>query len=250
VKLALTPDTRWDIDFGDLIPLVGASGFGALGCPAPQATAQTRQAFDDAALECHELMALMITDDAERTLGFAERLAAAAATMSIPWVNTVFVAAPTPAVAKVITRCAAIFEDAGTAMAVEFSPTGKVPGIAEALEVMDLAGHGARLLVDTWHFALGPSTWEDLAALPGEKIAYLQFCDAAAPVSEDLMNETMNRRPLPGDGIADAQRFTDIVRGNGFDGYVSVEVLNEELRSRPVSEAVTAVFDAAARYWG
>jgi sugar phosphate isomerase/epimerase len=250
VKLALTPDTRWDIAFADLIPIVGGSGFTALGCPVPQATEQTRLAFRDVELDCHELMALMITDDAERTLGFAERLATAAATMSVPWVNTVFVAAPTPEVAKVITRCAAIFEDAGTAMAVEFSPTGKVPGIVEALEVMDFAGHGARLLIDTWHFALGPSTWEDLASLPGDKIAYLQFTDAAEPVSGDLMDETMNRRPLPGDGIADVQRFTDLVRGNGFDGYVSVEVLNEELRSRPVSEAVTAVFDAAARYWG
>jgi sugar phosphate isomerase/epimerase len=249
VKLALTPDTRWDIEFAELIPVVGASGFTALGCPAGQATEQTRQAFGDAGLQCHELMALLITADAERTLAFAERLATAAATMSIPWVNTVFVAPPTPEVAKVITRCAAIFEDAGTAMAVEFSPTGQVPGIAEGLEVMDLAGHGARLLVDTWHFALGPSSWEDLAALRGDQIAYLQFTDAAAPISADLMDETMNRRPLPGDGIADVARFVDLVRGNGFDGYVSVEVLNEELRSRPVSEAVTAVFDAAARYW-
>ena len=250
MKLALTPDTRWSIDFAELIPLVGASGFTALGCPAPRATAQTRQAFDDAALECHELMALMITEDSERTLAFAERLATAAGTMTIPWVNTVFVAEPAPEVAKTITRCAAIFEAAGTAMAVEFSPTGTVPGIAEGLEVMEIAGHGARLLVDTWHFALGPSTWEDLSGLAGEKIAYLQFCDAAAPVSGDLMDETMNRRLLPGQGIADVQRFTDLVRGNGFDGYVSVEVLSEELRSRPVGESVTAVFDAAARYWG
>ena len=250
MKLALTPDTRWNVDFADLIPVVGASGFTALGCPAGQANEQTRQAFDDAGLQCHELMALLITDDVERTVGFAERLAIAASTMSIPWVNTVFVAAPTPEVAKAITRCAAIFEDAGTAMAVEFSPTGKVPGIAEGLEVMELAGHGARLLVDTWHFTLGPSTWEDLASLPADKIAYLQFTDAAAPVSDDLMDETMNRRPLPGHGIADVARFADLVRGNGFNSYVSVEVLNEQLRSRPVSQAVTAVFDAAARYWG
>ena len=59
----------------------------------------------------------------------------------------------------------------------------------------------------------------------------------------------MNRRPLPGDGIADLQRFADVLRGNGFDGTVSVEVLSRELRARPVSDAVAAVFDAAAPYW-
>lgn len=249
MKLALTPDTRWDIAFPDLISTVGASGFTALGCPVPHATLQTHQAYESAGLACHELMALMITDDGDRTLAYAERLAAATATMSVPWVNTVFVAAPTPDVAKVITRCAAIFADAGTAMAVEFSPTGAVPGIVEGLEVMELAGHGARLLVDTWHFALGPSTWSDLESLPGEQIAYLQFTDAAEPASDDLFEETMNRRLLPGDGIGDVQRFTDVVRGNGFDGYVSVEVLNRELRSRPASQIVSTVFDAAARYW-
>ena len=139
---------------------------------------------------------------------------------------------------------------AGTAMAVEFSPLGPVPGIADGLEVMEVAGHGARLLVDTWHFTRGPSTWADLARLPGEKIAYLQFTDVAAAGSADPVDETMNRRPLPGDGVADLQRFADQVRDNGFDGYVSVEVLNESLRAQPVQAAVSAQFEAAARYWG
>ncbi len=250
VELALTPDTRWDIPFGDLIPVVGHSGFTALGCPAARATPATRREFTGAGLVCHELMALMITEDAERTLDYAGRLAAAAATMSSPWVTTVFVAPPTPRVAAVITRCAAIFADAGTAMAVEFSPLGPVPGIADGLEVMEVAGHGARLLVDTWHFTRGPSTWADLARLPGEKIAYLQFTDVAAAGSADPVDETMNRRPLPGDGVADLQRFADQVRDNGFDGYVSVEVLNGSLRAQPVPAAVSAQFEAAARYWG
>jgi sugar phosphate isomerase/epimerase len=134
-------------------------------------------------------------------------------------------------------------------MAVEFSPLGAVSGIADGLEVTALAGHGARLLIDTWHFALGPSTWDDLEALPCDAIAHLQFTDVAEPTSDDLFDETMNRRPLPGDGIADLQHFADVLRSNGFDGTVSVEVLSRELRARPVSDAVAAVFDAAAPYW-
>ncbi len=249
MKLSLTPDTQWDIEFGELIPMVGAAGFGALGCPAREATAEARRGFDAAGLSCHELMALVVTDDGDRTLAYAQRLATAAATMSSPWVTTVFAVAPTQESAKVITRCAGILAEAGTAMAVEFSPVGSVPGIADGLEVVELAGHGAGLLVDTWHFTLGPSTWADLETLPGDKIAYLQFTDVADPVSDDLFDETMNRRALPGNGIADLQRFSDVVRGNGFDGDVSVEVLSRELRTRPVPDAVAAVFDAAADYW-
>jgi sugar phosphate isomerase/epimerase len=245
----LTPDTQWDTEFSELIPIVATAGFEALGCPAREATAETRRGFDAAGLACHELMAVVITDDGDRTLAHAERLAAAAATMSIPWVTTVFAVTPTEEAAKVITRCAEIFAEADTAMAVEFSPVGPVSGIADGLEVVELAGHGARLLVDTWHFTLGPSTWADLETLPSDKIAYLQFADVADPVSDDLFDETMNRRALPGDGITDLQRFADVVRNNGFDGYVSVEVLSRQLRARPVPDAVAAVFDAAARYW-
>lgn len=246
MQLALTPDTRWDIPFGELIPVVGRSGFTALGCPSAQASPRTRRAFEDAGLACHELMALLITRDAERTLEHAERLAVAAAAMSAPWVTTVFVAAPHTGL---IARCAAIMEAAGTAMAVEFSPLGPVPGIREGLEVARSAGHGARLLVDTWHFTLGPSTWSDLAALSADDIAYVQFTDAADPGPRDPYDETMNRRPLPGRGTADVRRFADLVRGNGFDGHVSIEVLNEELRSRPVVEVVDALFESTARYW-
>jgi hypothetical protein len=129
------------------------------------------------------------------------------------------------------------------------SPLGAVPGIGDGLQVTKLVGRGARLLVDAWHFALEPSTWEDLEGLPCDKIAYLQFTDVAEPVSDDLFDETMNRRVLPGDGIADLQRFADILRGNGFDGHVSVEVLSRDLRARSVPDAVAAVFGAAAGYW-
>ena len=246
MELALTPDTRWDIPLSDLIPIVGRSGFTALGCPAARATPATRREFTGAGLVCHELMALLITRDAERTLEHAERLAVAAAAMSAPWVTTVFVAAPHTGL---IARCAAIMEAAGTAMAVEFSPLGPVPGIREGLEVARSAGHGARLLVDTWHFTLGPSTWSDLAALSADDIAYVQFTDAADPGPRDPYDETMNRRPLPGRGTADVRRFADLVRGNGFDGHVSVEVLNETLRSRPAADVAVRLFEGASQYW-
>ncbi|OBH51774.1 hypothetical protein A5685_15770 [Mycobacterium colombiense] len=249
MRLALTPDTSWKVDFQDLVPIVGEAGFDALGCPVAHATNETRWAFGSAGLRCHELMALVITGNADKTIAYANRIAGAVNSLSIPWVNTVYTAPPTGDVAKTIRRCAAILAEAGSAMAVEFSPAGSVPGITEGLEVVDIAGHGAALLIDTWHFAVGPSTWADLEALPADKIAYLQFCDAAEPISDDIFDETMNRRCLPGDGIAGVERFTETIRASGFDGYISVEVLNSELRSVPVRDAVGAIYESASRYW-
>lgn len=249
MKLALSPDNQWDIDFGELIPLVGSVGFAGLGCPANQAAAHTHQRYVKAGLACHEMTALFITENASRTVAYAARLAQAAAMMSAPWVNTVFVAPPTGEVAETIGRCAAVLADSGSAMAVEFSPAGTIPDIAAGLEVVEIAGHGAALLVDAWHFTHGPSTWEQLAALPGDKIAYIQFTDATHVESNDLFDETVNRRALPGDGIVDVERFADVIRGIGFDGYVSVEVLSRPLRARPVPEAVRTLFETSARYW-
>jgi len=39
----------------------------------------------------------------------------------------------------------------------------------------------AGVLIDSWHFFRGDSTWEQLACIPLERIAYIQFDDAPAP---------------------------------------------------------------------
>jgi sugar phosphate isomerase/epimerase len=249
VDLALTPDIRWEIEVADLAHQTRAAGFTALGCLAARAGAEVRQAYDAAGLRCHELMALVVTESAARTVAYAARLAEAAETMRAPWITTVFQAPLTDETAGAITRCAAMFAEVGSAMAVEFNPLGPVPSIAAGLQVVDLAGSGAGLLIDTWHFSFGPSTWEDLEAVPSHKIAYVQFNDAPVPASDDLMTETMDRRLLPGDGTFDLDRFATTLRANGFAGYVSVEVLSTDLRTLPLAEFLRRAVDATDPYW-
>lgn len=80
-------------------------------------------------------------------------------------------------------------------MAVEFCPLGAVTSISAALPVVEAAGtHRAGVLVDSWHFFRGDSTWEQLARVPLDKIAYVQFSDAPPAVSESGFRETMHRR--------------------------------------------------------
>lgn len=249
VKLAVTPDGRWDVGLEQMVSSVRTAGFVGLGVSAAKADAAARSAYDAAGLACHEVLALAITDDPARTLGYAERLASAAETMGAPWVITVFQAEMSGDTADLIARCAAIFAEAGSAMAVEFSPLGSVRALPQAVEVAGIAGSGARVLVDTWHFFNGPSTWADLESLPAEKVAYIQFDDAPPPLSGDLWAETMERRVMPGQGTFDLERFAAAISEGGFDGYVSVEVLNEELRQVPLPSFLEQAYASTSRYW-
>jgi sugar phosphate isomerase/epimerase len=249
VQIALTPDNRRDEELPQLVNATAESGFTSLGISGSRADAHARVVYDGAGLGCHEIMALVITDDADRTLAHATRMAAAAEVMGAPWINTAFMAKLSADSARLIARCAAIFAEAGSGMAVEFSPLGSIPSIRTGLEVVDLAGPSAALMIDTWHFFFGDAAWADLEAVPVEKIAYIQFDDGLEPVSEDLMGETMERRVLPGRGIFDLERFAATLLERGFQGVVSVEVLSRELRRLPLREFLDQAYDATAALW-
>jgi len=63
------------------------------------------------------------------------------------------------------------------------------------------------VLIDSWHFFRGGSTWEQLACIPLERIAYVQFDDAPAPAGDSAMKETMHCRVMPGDSTFELERF-------------------------------------------
>jgi sugar phosphate isomerase/epimerase len=249
LELALTPDTRWDADLCAVAAAAHAAGFGALGIAADRVDAGAVSTYVSHELRCHELLALSITDDAAATMNAAARLASAAATIGAEWLTTVFQVGLDSTTRRLVRQCAATLEEAGAAMAVEFSPLGPLPTIRAGLEVVAAAGAGAGLLIDSWHFCFGSDTWGDLAAVPLEHIAYVQFADALAPQSDRLMSETLNRRAMPGDGVLELDRFAGTLLDRGWQGLVSVEVLNREMRSMPIDDVARRAHEAARRYW-
>jgi sugar phosphate isomerase/epimerase len=250
VELGLTPDTRWDISVADLVTAAGGAGFSAVGMAGRRADAACAAALAAGGLRCHELLALVVTADEEATMSRAGRLAEAAAVVNARWVLTTFAAPLSAETRPLIERCAAVFAEAGSGMAVEFSPLGAVPSIAAGLAVVEAAGAGrAGLMIDTWHFFRGDSTWEQLERVPLDHIAYLQFCDAPPPVSENGIHETMHRRVMPGDGTFELDRFASTLLDRGWAGLVSVEVLSAQLCRLPVPEFARRAYQSAARYW-
>ncbi|MDT3439237.1 MULTISPECIES: sugar phosphate isomerase/epimerase [unclassified Pseudofrankia] len=250
VELGLTPDSRWDIDVAGLVGAAGAAGFTAVGLSVSRVDAAGAAALAAGGLRCHELLALIVTSDEEATVSHAGRLAEAAAAVKARWVLAGFRVALDQDTAPLISRCAAMFAEAGAGMAVEFTPYGGARSISDALKVVEAAGvDRAGVLIDTWHFFNGDSTWEQLERVPLERIAYVQFDDALPPISGNGVNETMHRRAMPGDGTFELDRFASTLLDRGWAGLVSVEVLNAELRQLPVSEFARQAYETTARYW-
>jgi sugar phosphate isomerase/epimerase len=251
IRLAVTPDGRWEYRADELAAAAGAAGFSALGINADNVDRSAADAYAAAGLDCHEVLALVFGDDESATMTAAQQVTAAAETMAASWVLTVFTTPVTVDLTNTLRRCCSMFTEAGAGMAVEFSPLGPVAAIPDAMEVVRAAQRGGRagLLIDSWHFFFGDSTFDDLASVPLEDIAYIQFTDALAPESQRLVRETLHRRALPGDGMLELDRFAGALLDRGWDGIVSVEVLSAAMRDLPVHELMRRIDAATAPYW-
>ena len=105
------------------------------------------------------------------------------------------------------------------------------------------------MLVDAWHFTESDDTWTDLEALPLDELAYVQFDDHPPRESDDLLQETLMRRAMPGDGRFELERFCEIVKTKGYTGPISCEILSAETRAMDVGAFARRVFETTAPYW-
>jgi sugar phosphate isomerase/epimerase len=249
VHLALTPDGRWDFSTAELVSAASAAGFCAVGINSVRVDDAAAEAYEVSGIRCHEVLALVVSDDKAATITAAERLADAAQVIDATWVLTVFTTPPTESTVRC---CTDRFAEAGIGIAVEFSPLGPVSTITDGMDVVRAANHGrarAGLLIDSWHFCFGDNTFDDLAAVPLDDIAYVQFTDALEPLSDNLVRETLHRRALPGEGTLELDRFAATLLDRGWDGVVSVEVLSAELRDLPVDVLVDRLHETTAQFW-
>ncbi len=248
MEFGLTPDNRRGDDGATWVAAARDAGYAALGLSSLHLRDDAVPALlTEAGLRCHELLGLVVTDE-DTTLGWADQIVGQIGRVHPTWVNTTFkvVDADTPALAR---RCSTMFEEAGAGMAIEFSPLGPVASLQDALDLADAAGATrTRVVVDSWNVTYGPTTWDDLEQLDPERIAYVQFDDGLARVG-DLETEAMERRTYPGQGTFELERFATTLRGRGFDGVVSLQILSAELRQLPLAEFARTALETAAPYW-
>jgi len=113
---------------------------------------------------------------------------------------------------------------------VEFLPWSGIPDLATAWRLVEPLGAGAGILIDTWHWQRQPGgpNPDLLGTIPGERIGYVQLCDATAGDGRSL-EEAMSGRLLPGDGVVDAGELGAVLRSIGADPVITTEVFNPGL---------------------
>jgi sugar phosphate isomerase/epimerase len=100
---------------------------------------------------------------------------------------------------------------------------------------------------DVFHYYTGPSKFEDLELLPAERLFHVQLCDLAGTIREAA---TDSDRILPGDGDFQLQPILDQFRRIGYQGWISVKLLNPTLWQANPQQVVEIAITALRKLLG
>jgi sugar phosphate isomerase/epimerase len=146
--------------------------------------------------------------------------------------------------------CGSMLAGVGVRFAVEFSAYTPLATLNDAVRLCEQIGWDrAGVLVDALQFFRARTGWDELAALEPAQVAMVQFCDAVATPVLDIVDDSRNRRLIPGDGELPLRQFVEAVRQIGFDGPVAAEVLSASVRRSEPHAITRAIHDALVTYW-
>lgn len=241
------------------IAAAAAAGYDHVGLDVPSLLAHERQTvpparirdhLDAAGIDCYELVPLSVDGDEVAVAERLDRVRRLAPVLGARQVLTVVLGPVTAGTVESVRRSVDVLADLGVGIAVEFLPTIPVDSIDAVRRLLDAVDRpDARVMVDSWHFFAGPSTWSMLDALPDDRLGFVQFSDALPPETDDLADEYRHRRVLPGEGVHDLDAFSRRVLRRWPDVVVSVEVLSSAWRSCPVADFVDATYRSTTPFW-
>jgi len=135
----------------------------------------------------------------------------------------------------------------GLRVSLEFMPFTQVSDLATAARIVTRAGcSNGGIMFDCWHHHRSGGQPGDVLAVPGEKFFALQLDDAMPEPMDDIIEETLNHRMLPGEGCIDLLQTLGNLKDAGASFIYDVEVFKDELRSQPADERARQMFDASA----
>jgi sugar phosphate isomerase/epimerase len=100
--------------------------------------------------------------------------------------------------------------------------------------------------VDTWHMAKLGIAPDELRRIPVEWLSWVELSDGRRDDMDDLVDETVNHRSLPGEGELDVRAYVEVCADHGYSGPWGVEVLSEELRNNPIDVIFRRAYAATA----
>ena len=153
---------------------------------------------------------------------------------------------------RVVDRFAAICAAAaerGMRACLEFMIFSSVKTLADALRILDRAAHPAgAVLIDALHMQRSGATPADVAALPPDRVPYVQLCDGpfhpVRPSEEVALTEARTGRLFPGDGEIPLLELIDALPPAAA---LAVESPVAELAGTPPDEIARQAYAALTR---
>jgi sugar phosphate isomerase/epimerase len=134
----------------------------------------------------------------------------------------------------------------GLLVHLEFLPWSPVPTLRAALEIAELAGRAnGGVTLDVWHHARSGGRADDVRAAAAARILAVQLSDAPAEPEANLVDETLHRRRLPGDGDVDLTGILRALAAIRAPAPLGVEVFSDALAALTPVEAARRAGDAA-----
>jgi sugar phosphate isomerase/epimerase len=106
------------------------------------------------------------------------------------------------------------------------------------------------LAIDTWHMSKLAIAPDELRRVPLEYLSWVELSDGRLEDLDDLVDETVNHRALPGEGEMDVRGYVEACSDHGYAGPWGVEVLSEELRNNPIDVIFRRAYEATATQFG
>jgi len=91
------------------------------------------------------------------------------------------------------------------------------------------------LVIDTFHFYVGGSSFDSLEEIPAERLSVVHVNDVEQKTCDELRD---GDRVLPGEGVMNPKMLIDRLRAKGYAGPLSVELFREDYwKQDPLSVA-------------
>ena len=140
--------------------------------------------------------------------------------------------------------------DAGLSLSIEWLPWTVLPTLTSAWELIESVDRpNVGLVFDNWHWLRQPGGPQPdvLRTIPGDRVHLLQLCDAPATADGPMLDETMNRRLLPGEGATDWNELAEVFAQIGTRPIIAPEPFNPARAAQGPTVYAHAIADATRR---
>ncbi|MGV8938232.1 MAG: bifunctional sugar phosphate isomerase/epimerase/4-hydroxyphenylpyruvate dioxygenase family protein [Allorhizobium sp.] len=106
----------------------------------------------------------------------------------------------------------------------------------DAWEIVRRADHpNIGIILDSFHSLSRKIDINSIRSIPKDKIFIVQLADAPL-IDMDLLYWSRHFRNMPGEGDLPVADFTAAIADTGYDGYLSLEIFNDQFRGGPSRE--------------